>query len=59
MTEKFIEKNLDYEGWQAYKNGSEEFKKAIRIGLKIQMAQVDRLLKKMDEKYFKKVIKTP
>lgn len=56
MTEKFIEKNLDYEGWQAYKNGSEEFKKAIRIGLKIQVAQINHLLKKMDEKYFKKVI---
>lgn len=46
LTDKQIQKLLDYNGWVSYKKGSEKFKQAVKIGLVIQMAQLNMLLKK-------------
>lgn len=49
MTEEFIEKCLDYKGYQKYKNGSEQFKRAVRLVLQLQIIQLDSLLKKNNQ----------
>ena len=43
LTDKQIEKILDYDGWISYKNGSEKFKQAVKMGLVIQIAQLNNL----------------
>lgn len=53
MTDEFIKNQLDYEGWKAYQNGSTKFKEAVKIGLSIQLAQVNILLKKLEKRISK------
>ena len=50
MTQEQIEKLLDYDGWIAYQKGSRKFKEAVELGLKLQMIQVNHLLKKLDSR---------
>ncbi|MCR4306312.1 MAG: hypothetical protein NUV73_04490 [Candidatus Daviesbacteria bacterium] len=51
MTDKFIESVLDWDGWIKYQKGSEKFKEAVRLGLKLQMIQVNYLLNDLKRKY--------
>jgi hypothetical protein len=51
MDEKFIKKQLDYDGWIAYKKGSSNFKKAVELGLILQFYLMNVLLKKLDDKF--------
>ncbi|MDD4410846.1 MAG: hypothetical protein PHE32_04035 [Candidatus Shapirobacteria bacterium] len=46
MTEEFIKEQLDWDGWLKYKNGTEKFRKAIRLGLQLQLIQLKNLLSK-------------
>lgn len=48
ITDKFVKDNLDYEGYIAYEKGSDSFKKAVKLGLVLQLAQVNVALKKLD-----------
>ena len=51
MDEKFIKEQLDYDGWIAYKKGSSNFKKAVKLGLVLQFQQMNALLKKLDDNF--------